>query len=230
MPPPPPEVISFDAAGTLIHLAEPVGTTYAGVAAEHGVTADPAAIGRAFGAVWKRTPPPFSQESPGTDVDPHERAWWSRLVRNVFAETGISFSDEGLYRTFFDALYLRFEEPGTWLAEPGVEEIVRRIAESHRCIVLSNFDARLRRILADLGLLDAFEAIFLSCEERLSKPDPRLFARVSERLGVAPGAILHIGDDPVCDWAGAEAAGFRHFRVGRDQKDLRDLLVELSLA
>jgi putative hydrolase of the HAD superfamily len=230
MPSDPPTVVSFDAAGTLIHLAEPVGVTYARVAAEHGVTADPAAIGRAFGTVWKRTPAPFSQEAPGTDADPHERAWWSRLVRAVFAETGIHFSDEGRYESLFDALYLRFEEPGTWLAEPGTGEIVRRIASAHRCIVLSNFDARLRRILADLALLDPFEAVFLSCEERLSKPDPRLFARVSERLGVAPGAILHVGDDPVCDWAGAEAAGYRHFRVGRGQKDLRDLLVELSLA
>jgi len=230
MPHDPPAVVSFDAAGTLIHLAEPVGVTYARVAAEHGVSADPAAIGRAFGTIWKRTPPPFSQTASDAADDPHERAWWSRLVRAVFAETGIPFPDEAHYASFFDALYLRFEEPGTWLAEPGTDEILRRIAEAHRCIILSNFDARLRRILADLGLLDPFETLFLSCEERLSKPDPRLFGRVSERLGVAPAAILHVGDDPICDWAGAEAAGFRHFRVGRDQQNLRNLLVELSLA
>jgi putative hydrolase of the HAD superfamily len=230
MPSDPPIVVSFDAAGTLIHLAEPVGLTYARVAAEHGVNADPAAIGRAFGTVWKRTPPPFSHGDSEAADDPHERAWWSRLVRSVFAETGLTFSNETSYESFFDALYLRFEEPGTWLAEPGTDAILRRIADAHRCIILSNFDARLRRILADLALLDPFEALFLSCEERLSKPDPRLFARVSERLGVAPESILHVGDDPVCDWAGAEAAGFRHFRVGRGQQNLRDLLIELSLA
>jgi hypothetical protein len=48
MPHDPPAVVSFDAAGTLIHLAEPVGVTYARVAAEHGVSADPAAICRAL--------------------------------------------------------------------------------------------------------------------------------------------------------------------------------------
>ena len=54
--------------------------------------------------------------------------------------------------------------------------------------------------------------------------------RVAEGLGVAPGAILHVGDDPVCDWAGAEAAGFRHFRVGKGGRPLLGVLEELSLA
>lgn len=227
MPAPLPAVVSFDAAGTLIHLAEPVGVTYARVAGEHGITADPARLSEAFGKVWKLTPAPFSEEG---DPDPHERSWWSRLVRAVFAEAGATFPDEAHYEIFFDALYLRFEEPGTWIAEPGTGEVLRRIAGAHRCIVLSNFDARLRRILADLDLLDPFEAVFVSCEERLSKPDPRLFARVSERLGVAPDSILHVGDDPRCDWAGAEAAGYRHFRVGKGGFPLSRLLEELSLA
>ncbi len=226
----PPEVISFDAAGTLIHLAEPLGVNYARVAARHGVIVDPTVIGRSFGAVWKRTAPPFSPASADpVDAQP-ERAWWSRLVRAVFAESGVTFSEESSYDDFFDDLYLHFEEPGTWLAAPGTAEILHRIAAAHRCVVLSNFDARLRRVFSDLELLRPFEAIFLSCEERLSKPDPRLFARVSERLGVSPEAILHVGDDPVCDWAGAEAAGYRHFRVGPGQGNLHDLLVELSLA
>jgi putative hydrolase of the HAD superfamily len=226
----PPEIVSFDAAGTLIHLAEPVGVTYARVAARHDAIVDPTVIGRTFGAVWKRTSPPFSAESVATADDQPERAWWSRLVRDVFAESGVTFPDKVSYDAFFDDLYLHFEEPGTWLAAPGTAEILHRIAAAHRCVVLSNFDARLRRVFSDLGLVEPFEAIFLSGEERLSKPDPRLFARVSERLGVRPEAILHVGDDPVCDWAGAEAAGYRHFRVGQGQGDLQDLLVELSLA
>jgi putative hydrolase of the HAD superfamily len=225
-----PEVVSFDAAGTLIRLAEPVGATYARIAARHGVRTDPDEIGRAFGRVWKRSPPPFSAPPEVSAVgEPDERTWWSHLVREVFREADAPFGD-GAFADFFDELYRRFEEPGAWLAAPDADLVLTRVSAVSRCVVLSNFDGRLRRILADLGLLDPFEALFLSCEQRLSKPDPRLFARVSETLGVAPDRILHVGDDPVCDWAGAEAAGFRHFRVGRGQRPLRELLGELSLA
>ena len=227
MIPKPPEVVSFDAAGTLIHLAEPVGATYARVAAEHGVTVSPEALGRAFKQVWSRTPPPFSEASEMPDGN--ERDWWSRLVRDVFATAGGEFTGPGHYDRFFDSLYLRFEEPGTWVAAPDAKQVVDRVSKAHRCIVLSNFDSRLRRILGDLDLLEPFETLFLSCEQRLSKPDPRLFRRVAESLEVAPGDILHVGDDPVCDWEGASAAGFRTFRVGPDSGPLRLLLDELSL-
>ena len=228
MAPNPPEVVSFDAAGTLIHLAEPVGVIYARVAEAHGVRVSPDLLGIAFKEVWRRTPPPFAEQS--GIPDPDERAWWSRLVASVFAAAGVGFRDGAAYRDFFDALYRRFEEPGTWLPDPQAARVLQRVSRAHRCVVLSNFDSRLRRILDDLDLLAPFERLFLSCEERLSKPDPRLFRRVSETLGVAPAAILHVGDDPACDWAGAEAAGFRSFRVGGESGSLSRLLDELSLA
>lgn len=228
MIPKPPEVVSFDAAGTLIHLAEPVGATYAQVAAEHGVTVSSEALGPAFKQVWSRTPPPFSEASERPDRN--ERDWWAGLVREVFATAGGNFRSTEQYDCFFDSLYRRFEEPGTWIAAPDAKLVVDQVSKSHRCIVLSNFDSRLRRILGDLDLLDPFETLFLSCEQRLSKPDPRLFRRVADSLEVAPGDILHVGDDPVCDWEGANAAGFRTFRVGPGSGTLRGLLDELSLA
>ena len=220
--------VSFDAAGTLIHLAEEVGVLYARVALRHGIAADPALLNDAFRTVWKRTHPAFSEDSPIADV--HEKAWWARLVREVFHEAGSTIFGDELFDEFFDALYRHFEEPGTWLPVPGAREVVEAVARRHRCIVLSNFDTRLRRILADMDLLTPFEALFLSSEFRLSKPDHRLFARVSEALDIPPPQILHVGDDPLCDWAGAEAAGFQHFRVGRGQRNISELLSELSLA
>lgn len=227
MPPPPPKVVSFDAAGTLVHLAEPVGDTYARVAAAHGIEAAPASVARAFASVWRRTPAPFSDGSP---PDSDERSWWRRLVREVFVEAGCPVEDGALYARLFDDLYRRYEEPGAWIAAPDARAVLARVSRSRPCVVLSNFDARLRRILRDLGLAGYFEALFLSCEQGLSKPDPRLFLRVAEAFGVAPSEILHVGDDPVCDWAGAERAGLRHFRVGPGQRGLRELPEELSLA
>ncbi len=222
------KAVSFDAAGTLIHLAEDVGSTYGRVADSFRVSVPPALLNEAFGTVWKRTPPAFSGTTGLDDTD--EKAWWRRFVREVFTEAGAAFADEETFADFFETLYRHYEAPGTWLAVPGVHETVAHIAGHHRCVIFSNFDARLRHVLADLDLLAPFEAVFLSCEMRLSKPDPRAFATVAAALGLPPGEILHVGDDPRCDWAGAEAAGFPHFRVGPGQKKISELLRELSLA
>lgn len=229
MSPPRIQVVSFDAAGTLIHLAEPVGVTYSRIAADHGVEISPESMGHAFGAVWRRTPLPFSPDA-GVRRDENERTWWKRLVAEVIAESGGEFPGHEEFDRFFDELYEVFESPGTWIADRDTPDLLARIARSHRLVIVSNFDSRLRRILRDLELLHFFEALFLSCEQKLSKPDPRLFQRVSESLQVAPGTILHVGDDPECDWAGAEAAGLRHFRTGPRGRPMKELAKELSLA
>jgi len=222
------KAVSFDAAGTLIHLAEDVGTSYARVAARFGIQSEPARLGAAFKTVWKSTPPPFS---PGPEEnDPTEKHWWRRLVHAVFSRSGAQLPGQQEFEEFFEALYLHFEEPGTWVAEEEAIRVLESVASRFRCVVLSNFDSRLRRILSDLGLLDPIEKVFLSCELRTSKPHPRIFLEVSRTLGIGPAEILHVGDDPVCDWEGAQAAGFQHFRVGKGQRRLLDLLDELSLA
>lgn len=220
--------VSFDAAGTLIHLARPVGESYAEVAREFGIPSDSEQINRSFRTVWKRTPLPFAPES--HIRDPHEKAWWSRLVREVFEDAGADLPKGEDYDAFFEALYGHFEAPGTWVADPEAHEVVAAVAEKYRTVVLSNFDARLRRILSDLDLLKSFEAVILSCETGASKPNPKIFRAVTEHLGLPAREVLHVGDDPTCDWAGAEAAGFRVFRVGMNQATLGELLGELSLA
>lgn len=48
----------FDAAGTLIRPAQPVGLTYAHFAALHGIQVEPEVFMRAFRAAWKANPPP----------------------------------------------------------------------------------------------------------------------------------------------------------------------------
>lgn len=221
------QAITFDAAGTLIQVAEPVGITYARIAAEHGFTVDPDTLSQAFRTVWKRTPHPFSDESP---PDSDERDWWYRLVRAIFAEAHCPLPTGSQYDSFFDALYVHYEEPGAWLLIPGAERVVSRVAEQYRCAILSNFDSRLRRILKDLGLIQYFDPIFLSGEQKLSKPDLRLYQRIAENLALPPSQILHVGDDPICDWHGAVAAGFQVFRIGHEENDISELLQELSLA
>lgn len=222
------EAVTFDAAGTLIHLVDSVGAHYHRVASTHGIDSTPDALDRAFGVVWKATPLAFSEES--HVADPNEKEWWRRIVRAVFKEAGATLPERESFDLFFEALYDHFESPGTWEAAPDARAVVDTVASRYRCAVLSNFDSRLKRILEELDLLSPFEAVFLSCEIGASKPDPRIFRAASDGLQVAPAAILHVGDDPECDWRGATTAGFHHFRVGKGGSPLVGLIDELSLA
>src|SRR5688500_16134229 len=78
-----PRAIFFDAAGTLFHLREPVGETYARIALKHGVRAEPRALEEAFRAAWKALPSPLHPE--GTPPADDDRAWWREVVRQTFA-------------------------------------------------------------------------------------------------------------------------------------------------
>src|SRR3546814_20966549 len=49
-----------------------------------------------------------------------------------------------------------------------------------------------------------------------SSDRPRIFLAAAEHLGVAPPQILHVGDDPVMDMAGARDAGLRTAWINRD--------------
>ncbi|MGH7878763.1 MAG: HAD family hydrolase, partial [Candidatus Binataceae bacterium] len=85
------------------------------------------------------------------------------------------------------------------------------IASHYRLGLLSNFDDAQcgREVLADTGVADLFEAVVISAEVGLRKPDPRIFEHLRAMLGVAPGDILFVGDTPRDDVLGASAAGMR---------------------
>jgi putative hydrolase of the HAD superfamily len=63
------------------------------------------------------------------------------------------------------------------------------------------------RKLDTLGLAGFFDLVVISESEGLTKPDPRIFARAVERIGVAAGEAMFVGDHPEIDVAGARAAG-----------------------
>lgn len=87
-----------------------------------------------------------------------------------------------------------------------------------RMVVLSNWDYSLPRILRNLGISDMFEQVFASLQEGPEKPDPALFRIVSERVGLAPASIVHVGDNPVDDLEGARSAGWQALFLDREKQ------------
>jgi putative hydrolase of the HAD superfamily len=59
-----------------------------------------------------------------------------------------------------------------------------------------------------------FDAEVFSCEVGMLKPDPRIYALACDRLGVAPGDALFVGDGANDELAGAERAGLHAVMIG----------------
>ena len=72
--------------------------------------------------------------------------------------------------------------------------------------MVSNFDTRLRPLLKSLGVLSLFDAIIISAEIGVEKPNPILFETACQQLGVQPEATVHVGDDRRYDMLLSHAA------------------------
>lgn len=57
------------------------------------------------------------------------------------------------------------------------------------------------------------EEPFFSCSERLIKPDPALYLRACERLGVVPGNCVYVGDGGNGELTGAARVGMRSILI-----------------
>ncbi|MEZ5460870.1 HAD family hydrolase [Dokdonella sp.] len=70
--------------------------------------------------------------------------------------------------------------------------------------------------LALIGLHEHFRFSVSAGEMGVAKPDAGIFVHACERLGIAPEHVLHVGDDPTADVAGARAAGMRTAWINRN--------------
>ncbi len=216
------QTLFFDAAGTLIQPAEPVGNTYAEIALRHGIVAEPEVIMLAFRRVWKEAQPPLHAE--GQSAEDDDRGWWRALVGTVFGRVLGAPLEESRLEDLFSELYLHYAQPQAWGVFEDVVPALDDLARDHRLLVLSNFDRRLRSILAGHDLMHFFTRVIISSEVGAAKPHPRMFQAALAAGGCLPQRSLHIGDELRCDLAGAQSCGIHAFHVQRPASGLGALV------
>jgi putative hydrolase of the HAD superfamily len=96
-------------------------------------------------------------------------------------------------------------------ASPRRVDAVKRLALRYRLGLVSNFDdARTgHEILGDTGVAALFEAVIISAEAGIRKPNPLIFRRALEAFRLEPQEVLFVGDTPHDDIAGPRAVGMR---------------------
>jgi putative hydrolase of the HAD superfamily len=100
---------------------------------------------------------------------------------------------------------------------PGAKETIPALAEAgYQLGLISDTSLTPGRILVRFleadDLAQYFGAFTYSDVTGFTKPDPRMFTRTLEPLGVEPASAAHLGDTPSTDIAGAKALGMLAIR------------------
>lgn len=196
------QAITFDVGGTLIAPWPSVGHVYAEVAERAGHrNLSVEQLNRQFTAAWRA--------KKGFD---HSRTAWRRLVEQSFAGLIDPPPDQAL----FDDLYQRFAQAEVWRVFEEVRPVLDQLQQRQLGLgIISNWDERLRPLLRQLHLDHYFAATVISIEAGFTKPHPQIFRQAAAALGLPASRILHVGDSPAEDLAGASAAGMRALLLDR---------------
>lgn len=124
--------------------------------------------------------------------------------------------DDNQLKQFFqqvDELFLNNRPVLLW---ENIEEILIKIKEKNKTAsILSNtafiHGDSLRKVLEHLGLADYFSFMIFSDEVKASKPNLRvfeiMFAKINNFRTLEKKEILHIGDNKIADYEGANTFG-----------------------
>jgi putative hydrolase of the HAD superfamily len=133
----------------------------------------------------------------------------SALRRLTLAEAlEKSGADPTLLEAAYEAFYAARNQVECY---PDAIDALARIAARVPVAALSNGNADLQRI----GLAHHFAFQLGSREHGAAKPAASIFHAACERLGVAPGHVLHVGDHAEMDVVGAMQAGLRGCWINR---------------
>jgi putative hydrolase of the HAD superfamily len=215
--------VTLDATGTLM-ACPAMGAIYEEVLSRHGLPVRAEDVRRTFPVVWKeldcRNP---AGRDRFTAFPGGSRAFWARVVERL-----CELLEVGAPSPFAAAeLYHRFADARAWELYPDVVPALEAMRGAGlRLAVVSNFDERLSGILAGLGLHDRVDAVVVSSELGVAKPDAAIFRHALGRLGVQPREAIHVGDHALEDVEGAQGAGMAalHLQRGAPGSGCSDLL------
>jgi len=216
-------VVFFDAGGTLLRTAEPVGRTYARFTEAFGWRSEEAKMESGFRAAWDL------RRKGGMRADAVlGREGWKKIVEFSLqiAEAPAGFPLEN----YFHEVYEHFARPDAWRAFPETEGVLLDLKKRGlKTGLLSNWDSRLRKVLQGFAWSEQLDLVVISAEAGSEKPDPEIFRLAEKKGGFRPEECALIGDDPMSDRRGAEEAGWRWSLVDRPECGLEEALAGLSL-
>ncbi len=200
------KAVFLDSGGVITKLEVARHVIFARAAREVGRPVPEASAKAAFDAVAR-----FESESGSLMLD--DIYSFDRKAQELtFREAGLGAPD-GKIQDRYEALAQKKEFRSMY---PDVVPTLEELRRSGYLVgLISNAHPDLRKLLNLFDLLAYFDALIISGEVGLMKPDSKIFRRGLDALDVGPAEALHVGDDPVVDYEGAMRAGLQAILVDR---------------
>lgn len=211
------KALLVDAVGTLVAPSQPMAQIYRQIGEKYGVEYSEAEIlnryRRAYEQPWGRSRLRYVNDG---------RPFWQHIVSS---STGCSDS------RYFEELYNYYATKEAWhLCDPYAESVFRALRNAGvKLGVVSNFDTRLRPLLRALNCDHWFDYVAVSAEVEAEKPNPTIFLKACECLGVNPEDAVHVGDDRRNDIWGARDAGCDAWLWGSDVHSFKEVAKRIGV-
>jgi HAD superfamily hydrolase (TIGR01549 family) len=198
-------LVCLDAGFTVLSPVRSLGEALRGVLAQHGHVVTDEELHRA----WEVANEWFSEDyhRPLNDTwadDERIDATWRQYHAVMLAELGL----EDLHHRLIDTILAAQYAPDSWELYSDVRPTVSELrAAGLKLGIVSDWGSNLLPIIEGLGLAADLDFVLASGAVKISKRDPALFRLAAERVGVAPGEALMVGDTLMSDVQGARAAG-----------------------
>lgn len=197
------ELISFDAEGTL-------------------VTPDFSET------IWHEAIPTLYAEKKGLDL-----AQAKKLITEEYNKIGVNRLEWYDIEYWFSCLELGSSAPviqsclNRIAHYPEVIEVLSSLATEYKLIVCSGTPLELLHCLLR-NIKPYFVRIFSSISHYGQVKNPDFYLRICQEMGVAPGKVIHVGDNWQFDFLNARQAGLNAFYIDRSGENHQESLADLT--
>ena len=134
------------------------------------------------------------------------------VARTEMLAERVKFTQNIDYEFLYNEINYYFVKYPPLLIEPALPEILRFWrAQGKQIVLLSNTGfvegKSIRSVFNAMNISDLFHHLFFSDEHDMAKPQAAFFEKITQHCNCAAHEILHIGDNPLADYAGAKNAG-----------------------
>ena len=138
------------------------------------------------------------------ELDARGYVWKDRVYRQLIEEFAIT---EITWEALLDDYVRQFHS--SCLPFPNLIPLFDELQKQNILLgmITNGFTALQSSNLKALGIASYFKVILISEEEGIKKPDPEIFKRALDKLGVHPADSIYVGDHPMNDVQASRQVG-----------------------